>query len=78
MQKAPTTVRNSVITKNVKFELLMYVLKVLKISWLLKIYKRLNRRFNVSLDTIIQKMIVDIVNNKTDINRFKNLLNNKS
>ena len=43
-----------------------------------QIYKRLNRRFNVSLDTIIQKIVVDVVNNKTNINKYKNLFNGYS
>lgn len=42
-----------------------------------QIYKRLNRRFNVSLDTVIQKIVVDVVDNKTNINKYKNLLNGK-
>ena len=42
-----------------------------------QIYKRLNRRFNVSLDTIIQKVVIDVVDNKTNINKYKNLLNGK-
>jgi uncharacterized FlaG/YvyC family protein len=43
-----------------------------------QIYKRLNRRFNVSLDTIIQKIVVDVVDNKTNINKYKNLFNGYS
>lgn len=43
-----------------------------------QIYKRLNRRFNVSLDTIIQKIVVDVVDNKTNISKYKNLFNGQS
>ena len=43
-----------------------------------QIYKRLNRKFNVSLDTIIQKIVIDVVDNKTNINKYKNLLNGQS
>ena len=43
-----------------------------------QIYKRLNRRFNISLDTIIQKVVIDVVDNKTNINKYKNLLNGQS
>jgi hypothetical protein len=43
-----------------------------------QIYKRLNRRFNVSLDTIIQKVVIDVVDNKTNINKYKKLLNGSS
>ena len=43
-----------------------------------QIYKRLNRRFNVSLDTIIQKIIIDVVDNKTNIDKYKNLFNGQS
>lgn len=43
-----------------------------------QIYKRLNRRFNVKLDTIIQKMIINAIENKTNINKFRNLFNGNS
>lgn len=43
-----------------------------------QIYKRLNRRFNVSLDTIIQKIVIDVIDHKTPIEKYKSLLNTAS
>jgi len=43
-----------------------------------QIYKRLNRRFNVSLDTVVQKIVVDVVDNKTNINKYRSLFNGNS